>query len=108
MRKFWSRFSWIGQTDSMGELLAAEMPSAPSLDRTRQRKLLLNRSNSSFSMTIGDVNNVRRNTGSLRIASSFAYLALIASLRPPAAARVDDGSAAAAPPASAVDRNVRR
>jgi len=88
-----------------------ETPSAPSAERTRQRKLFLSRSNSMVLMIIGEVNSPLFNTGCLRISSSVAYLDVRSGGEPRAFGsdpQDDKGIVVAAiPPATAVEINLR-
>jgi hypothetical protein len=88
-----------------------EMPSAPSVERTRQRKLFLSRSNSTDLMIIGEANSSLFNTGCLRISSSVAYLDAKSGREPGACGsnpQDDKGIVVAAiPPATVVEINLR-
>src|SRR6187401_2889571 len=89
------------------------MPTAPSLERTRQMKLSPRRSISSVSIMTGDENNSRLSTGCLSTSSSFAYFGLARPVGAAAAAVAVGGAAqpvraAPAPLASVPARNPRR
>src|ERR1035437_2670306 len=94
----------MGYKDFNCWLAPTEMPSAPSLDRTRQRKVSLKRSSSTVSIIPGVLNNSFLHTGCRMVLSSRSE----SGVGSDAGKAFDEkGNVAATPPRAADVRNAR-
>jgi hypothetical protein len=100
-----------GQLCLLSKGWPTDIPSAPSFDRTRQRKLFLSRNNSMDSMITGEVKRLVFNTGFLMISSRMLYLDArscgMSCVVSPALQEENGRAAVASPLPNAVDMNLR-